>query len=236
MYQTLIVEDTPEDAQALIRCIDRYAQEHDETIMHTWIRSAIDLMERSWDCDIIFLDIEMPGYDGMEAAHLMRTYDRTTPIIFVTNLAQYAQRGYEVDALDFLVKPVRYGDLAMRLDKVLRATHANDSHTLVVKTADGLQVFDASELAFVDVRVHDTTYHLADGSSFTVRKTLAAAEEEMSGLGFVKVSSACLANMDYVQSVKGDSMVLTTGDVLHMSRGRRKPAMQAIAAHFGSGF
>ena len=58
-------------------------------------------MEGNHPCDIYFLDIGLPGVNGMEAAQIIRQTDESTPIVFVTDLAQYAVRGYSVDALDF---------------------------------------------------------------------------------------------------------------------------------------
>ncbi len=74
------------------------------------------------------MDIDLPGINGMEAAQLLREENATTPLIFVTNLAQYAVKGYQVDALDFMVKPVGYGDFAMRMGRAMRPWRRTRAH------------------------------------------------------------------------------------------------------------
>ena len=70
--------------------------------------------------DIIFLDIDMPTMNGIELAKYIRKMDGEVSIVFVTNMAKYAINGYEVDADDFIVKPVRYGNFKLKLDRVIK--------------------------------------------------------------------------------------------------------------------
>lgn len=71
------------------------------------------------DYDLIFLDIQMPGLNGMEAATALRKKDSSVLLVFVTNMAQYAVRGYDVNAAGFILKPVSYYDFLMRMRKCI---------------------------------------------------------------------------------------------------------------------
>lgn len=75
--------------------------------------------------DAVFMDIEMPGMDGMEAARCIRKVDEQVIIVFITNVARYAVQGYEVGALDFIVKPVTYTSFKMKMQKI-----ANSARTV----------------------------------------------------------------------------------------------------------
>ena len=86
-------------------------------------------LDASYDVDVVFMDIDLPGMNGMDAAAQMLRCDATTQIVFVTSLAQYAVKGYEVDAAGFIVKPVRFYDMAMCLDKVRRVISRNVGKT-----------------------------------------------------------------------------------------------------------
>ena len=108
MVRVLVIEDTPAEADALVLCLRRYAAERGETLAIEVIGSAFEFLGSHQPCDLIFMDIDMPGITGMEAAQALRAHDEKTPLVFVTNLSQYAVKGYEVDALGFLVKPVSY--------------------------------------------------------------------------------------------------------------------------------
>ena len=98
MYRTLVVEDEAQEARHLTDLLTRYGKQHGVEFKVTWHSSAMEMLSDKGHYDLCLLDIEMPGINGMEAAGLLRTYDETIPIIFVTNLAKYAVKGYEVGA------------------------------------------------------------------------------------------------------------------------------------------
>ena len=109
MIRVAIVEDEDIAARQLEQCLQQYESGHDIRFSSCRFRDALEFLEQYQPLyDLIFMDIGMPGLDGMEAAVRLRAMDSVTPLIFVTSMVQYAVRGYEVDALDFVVKPVRY--------------------------------------------------------------------------------------------------------------------------------
>lgn len=236
MLRVVMVEDTPAEADVLRGHLERYAAEHELELQVVWLRSALDFIEDAPVADLIFLDIEMPGINGMEAAQLLRERDEATPLIFVTNLAQYAVRGYEVDALDFMVKPVAYPDFAARMDRAMRAVGRARARAITLRTRDGMRAFPADDLLFIDMAGHDAVYHLADGETIVVRDSLRRIEGELAELPFVRLSSGCLANMAHVRRVSHDEVRLTDGTVLYFSRAKKKEAQARIAAYLGGGF
>lgn len=236
MLHILIVEDTPEEAAVLRGHLERYATEHSLDLNVVWLNNALDFLEDRPRADLIFMDIDMPGINGLDAARQLRERDAVTPLVFVTNLAQYAVRGYEVDAVDFMVKPVCYADFSMRMTRALRAVNRTARHSLTVKTREGLQLFPASDLLFVDTQGHDVAYHVAgEQAPFVVRDSLRNVEAELRDLSFVRLSSSALANMAHVRRVRGDEVTLSDGTVLFMSRAKKREAQAAIASYLGGG-
>lgn len=233
MYKVLIVEDDPAAADALRGYLGRYGREHGMDLHVTWVASTFELAAARQDADLVFMDIDLPGLSGMEAAELLRTYDQETPLVFVTNLAQYAVEGYRVDALDFLVKPVRYSDFAMAMERAVRRMRRNEGSTLAVATRGGMRVVATSDIAYVDVANHDLTYHLADGERLVARGTLAELEGRLEGGPFVRASKSCLANMGHIRTVRGDELQMSTGDTIYLSRGRKREALATIADYLG---
>lgn len=233
MYRILIVEDDEREAETLRHSLERYARENSLEFQVSWERSALGATSGDAKFDVIFMDIGLPGINGMEAATLIRTYDSETPIIFVTNLAQYAVRGYEVDALDFVVKPVSYFNFKMRMDKAMRIIRRNSGMNVVVTTHDGLRVIPAAELVAVEVSNHSLVYHLADGNTHVVRGSLSKTEEELAQAPFVRISNSCLLNMAYVRTVTGSEVRTTTGETYFFSRSRRRAAVDEIAKYLG---
>lgn len=112
MFTVAVVEDDETAVAKLRACLDQYAATHagvqfDVTVFNE-PTSFLDPYKTVWD--IVFMDIEMPNMDGMEAAHRLRAVDSEVILIFVTNMAQFAAKGYEVDALDYIIKPFAYPD------------------------------------------------------------------------------------------------------------------------------
>ena len=109
------------------------------------------------------MDIEMPHMDGMEAAHRLREIDEEVCLIFVTNLAQYAIEGYEVRAMDFLVKPVEYDNFSLKLQKALAGRSRMQKKEIVLSSGSGIRRLRLDELYYVEVMDHNLIYHTAGG-------------------------------------------------------------------------
>lgn len=234
MYRIAIVEDDLEERDALERHLARYGEERGESFATTWFGSAMEFEETRREFDLIFMDINLPGISGMEAAHLLRTYDEQTPLVFVTNLAQYAVHGYEVGALDFIVKPVTYLGFRMRMDRAMRTVRRNGRRKVTLSTRDGMRVVPLADIAYVEVDRHNLSYHLVDGSEpLVVYGSLRGFEDEVAGGPFVRISNSCLVNMNHIRSTRGQTVRLDGGDVLYFSRARKHEALVTIASFFG---
>ena len=102
-----IVDDLTEDSQRLADYLEQFQREHNMEIKMDVYNASFEFLEKyHGNYDVIFLDIEMPGSDGLEVAREIRTKDEAVGIIFVTGMAKYAVEGYAVHAIDFIVKPV----------------------------------------------------------------------------------------------------------------------------------
>ena len=234
MVKILIVEDSDEEAEELIDRIQGYAHRTGEHFNVRRISSAMEFSAERHPADLVFMDIDLPGLSGMEVAHLLRAYDTSTPLIFVTNLSQYAVRGYEVDALDFIVKPVSAHDLSMCLDKALRIVRRNRRSTIIVPTSDGMCVVDTADVISAEVKNHTVTYRIEGAEKPLVgRGSLTALLERLEGGPFLQVSKSCLVNMEHIASVAGDELRMSDGSVAYLSRSRKRPALVAIAEYLG---
>ena len=236
MYRMLIVENTPAEADLLRGYLQRYASEKSLSLLIETLPSALEFINSKHVADLIFMDIDMPGINGMEAAEILRGYDAETPLVFVTNLAQYAVRGYAVDAVDFVVKPIEYGDFAMRMDRAMRVVARNAEHSLALPTADGIRVVSQGDVTYIDLAKHDLCYHLIDGSELRERGSLRAAEQRLDPQVFLRISSGCLVNMARVVRIGRESVTMADGAELFYSRSQRKRALETLANYVGRSF
>lgn len=233
MIRTLIVEDEQEEAQRLIEFVRRYGDAHNESFQIVWLGSAMEMLADKGHYDLVLLDIDLPGINGMEAAQLMRVYDETTPIIFVTNLAKYAVKGYEVGASGFIVKPVSWGNLSMNLARALRTIRQNVGRSIMVPAEDGVRVVPFSQVVYVKVDGHRLTYHLEDGTVLEARGSLGQLEAELEGAPIIRVAKSCLANMDKIVLVRAQGVQMVTGETLPVSRTRKREVTDKITDYLG---
>ena len=233
MYRVLVVEDEADEAATIKSHLERFGSARGVDFSVTWLKTAFDLISQSGKYDLVFLDIDLPGINGMEAAQLLRIYDEVTPIIFVTNLAQYAVKGYEVDALDFMVKPVGYYDFSLRMEKALRKLSANVGRTIPVTTTDGVRVVPLARLDYVEVRNHDLIFHVADDEPLRVRGNLSAFERENAGGPLLRISKSVVVNMERIDWVRGYDLRTLSGDMLRISRSNKRAATEAITSYLG---
>ena len=194
--------------------------------------SGEDFLER-FDCsyDIICLDIDMPGRSGIETAAAIREKDADVIIIFVTNMAQMAIRGYEVQALDFLVKPMSYYPFAMKLRRAVSIISGRRESSVILPTSGGMQKVSTGDICYVEVRGHYLFYRTAVGD-FRQKASLKELEARLEGLPFCRCHQAFLVNLKYVTALSGDS-VTVYGDTLHISRAKRAEFTSALTKYLG---
>lgn len=233
-YRILIVEDTPAEADRLRMHLERYAKEKDLTFSIRVLPSATEFLSVHPAADLIFMDIGMPGITGMEAAEALRGYDEETPLIFVTTLAQYAVQGYRVDALDFLVKPVEYGEFVPRMNRALRVMSRHEGTTIALPAADGTRVVRLADILYIDIVKHDLQYHIAgEAEPLRNRGSITQAVRDLGGKGFLKISASCVVNMGQVARIKAQSVVMSDGMELWFSRSQRKHALEELSKYVG---
>ena len=123
MYHIAIVEDEAAFAAQLQEYLEKYQEEHDVRFKISVFGDGEEILKDYQPLyDIILLDIEMPKVNGMQAAEQIREQDADVTLMFITNMAGYAIKGYEVGALDFVMKPVNYYTFSMKLTRVLKRT------------------------------------------------------------------------------------------------------------------
>ncbi len=222
--RTAGVEDDRRAAALLQAYLERFGQENEVQFEISAFTTAESMLEAGKAYDLIFLDIELPGIDGITAGHKIREKDENAIIIFVTNMARLAIRGYEVGALDFVVKPLLYADFTAKMRRVMRILGKTDAKVITVSVPNGIERFTPKELLFVEVNGHRCVYHLKD-KTIENGQTLASVEQALSGCGFLKCNRCYLVNPAHIVSIE-DCTVTVGNEQLQISRPRKKAFMQ----------
>ncbi|WP_137657951.1 LytR/AlgR family response regulator transcription factor [Bifidobacterium moukalabense] len=233
MTMLAIVDDDASARARLAGFARCYMQENAEPLEIREYSSAVDLLHHyKPQYDIIFLDIEMSEVDGIRAAHIIRETDPTTILIFVTNMAQLAIKGYEVEALDFIVKPIDYGSFAMVMHRASQRVERRRGQTLSLTARGTTQIVAFDRIGYVEVRNHYITYHTTEGD-ITVKGTLAQAEEALRQGNFMRCNRWYLINIDNVTGIDGNRV--TVGDwTVEVSRSKKQEIMRAVTLSMGA--
>ncbi len=227
-----IVEDDAKSAKLLRDFIVRYQKARDTVFVIKEFATGLDLVSNyTADYDIVFMDIMMPFMDGMETAKALRELDNTVALIFVTNMAQMAVKGYEVNALDFLIKPVTYFDFALKMDKAISRMTKREQHFLYAKTAVGLAKIALSDIYFVEVSGRYVTLHTTNGE-VELHRSMKSVENELSAYKFIRCDNSYLVNLAYVTRIDKNS-AFVAGIEIPVSRAKRKKFLDALTIYLG---
>ena len=232
MIRLAVVEDDDRQAARLQDYAARYAGQKQEEIGTVRFGNGLSFLEAyDGSFDAVFLDIAMPVMDGMECAVKLRQKDEEVPIIFITSMAQYAIRGYEVWAMAFMVKPVRYEEFSMKMDRLLKHVKSRTAVLYAVAGKDGTRVVPVSSITFIEVFDHDLVFHTAEGD-LTAPGSLRALTEDERFAAFLKVSPAHLVNASHVTGI-GKDTISVRGTAVPLSRRRRKECLEKLAHQIG---
>lgn len=236
MIKVAIVEDEAAAADTVRSFLARFSKERGMIFTVDVFDNALMFLDSYRPgYDLVFMDIELPDLNGLEASRILRDIDNVVTLIFVTNMAQFAVKGYEVDALDFIVKPVAYYSFALKLQKAVdRIESIRDKELGIALEGGGLMRLRVSRIQYIEITGHNIVYHSEDGT-YNSYGTLKNIEPLLNGAHFVRCNSCYLVNLKYVYSVKGYTADVA-GQPLRISQPRKKEFMRALNDYIGGGF
>ena len=231
MLYTAVVEDDAAEAGRIAEYLDRYAAEKGLEIRYDVYENAFLFMEGyHHQYDIVFMDIQMPQINGMEAAVWLRTVDRSVALIFVTSLAQYAVKSYEVEALDYILKPVNYAAFALKLRRAVERCGQRGAEMVIRTTGDGLIRIPAGEVKYIEIFEHHLRYRTERGD-YSGYGTLKQVEQDLPETGFYRCNNQTIVNLRFVERYE-DGMVYADGRAFDVSRNRKKGFLEALHGQY----
>ena len=227
MVRIALVDDDANYREELIRYLEQYERESGEKFSITAFSDGDEILDGyTASYDIILMDIAMEFVDGMETAERIREMDSEAVIIFITNMPQYAMKGYRVDALDYVLKPLSYYAFSQRIDRALTRMRRRNRKYFTIAVKGGVKKLDVSQIIYVEVQDHDIFYHTTAEVLLSKGK-LAEVEEQLDPKQFFRCGKSHLVNLEFVNGVQnGDVQVGDT--VIRVSRSRRKALLDAL--------
>ncbi|MFC0265627.1 LytR/AlgR family response regulator transcription factor [Alloscardovia macacae] len=252
MIHLAIVEDNDATAQLLCSYLEKFSREQSvhkgqtpppQTFTIQRFATADSFLEAySQNFHLVFLDIQMPGTDGMNAAQILRARDSNVSIVFITSLAQFAMQGYSVSALDYIVKPLDYPRFSTKMHRIMRslpAVRALDQPSILISSAGKRHVLSAQDVYYVHVEDHHVTLSTSAGT-LPVSSSLRSLQNDCERLGLVRISAKAMVNYRFVTRMDRTSVtVLQPGSspsvTLPLSRARSSAARAQLTQLLASG-
>lgn len=223
-----IIDDEEYIRNQIRQLVEAYCEEKRIPVDCICYKEAVTfLQEYRASFDAVFMDIKMPGYNGLEAAEILRQTDKNVPLVFITNLKQYAIHGYSVDAMGFVVKPLIPYDFNVQMDKILQRAAAQQVNAVTIKTATGFQRLNIKDIFYIEVIKHKLIFHTVFGD-INGWGTLVSVEEILPAQFFSRCNVCYLVNLHHVQSVDKD-VVVVAGEPLKIARSRKKELLTDLA-------
>lgn len=176
--------------------------------------------------DLLLLDIQMPGLDGVALAKRIRLHDARVQLIFITGFADFVLEGYEVGALHYLMKPVDAEKLVPVLDRAV-ARLAQTGRSITIEADGAVQRIATRDILYAEAFSHEVALHTVDGAKWTLKQRLSDVEALL-GEGFFRSHRSYVVGLAHVQRVTRKAMLLPGGVEIPLARAQYDAANRAF--------
>lgn len=226
-YRLAVCDDEPSYAEYVAGLALRWAQRAGSEVEVERFPSAEAFWfryEERKDFDVLLLDIEMTGMDGVELAKAVRRESEDIQIVFITGYTEYIAEGYEVSALHYLTKPVDEEKLFRVLTKAVGRLERNERALTLELPGETVRI-PMNRVRYMDVLHNYVTVH-AD-RDYAVKRPLGELEKELDAR-FFRVGRSCVLNLAYIRRVTRTEVELTSGERIPLPRGQYEGLNRAI--------
>lgn len=185
-------------------------------------------LEDQQDIDIVFLDIEMKSVDGLDVAKAIRTKDSELTIVFATAFAEYAVQGYDVQAMDYLLKPIE-SDKIKRVLKRHIERQPSVKETVTIDSHGEMIRLTLDDILYIEVNRRECEIHLKD-KVVTVNRSLIEIADELND-DFIQTHRSYLVNVKHMSRLLKTDTELSDGAVVPVSRRLAKPVQEKFIQH-----
>lgn len=231
MIKFAICDDEPAMARELASYLARYLEEHEVTACSvSSFSSGRALLEAADGFDVIFLDIQMEEPDGMETARLLRGQGNHSLLVFVTVLMELVFDAFQVEAYDYLTKPLDAARFARTMDRVLQTLEQRTAASIVIQQGSGCEVVPLSDVVYCEVLGRKVYLHKKDGTVTGYYDRLEQLERRMDRR-FFRCHRSYLVNLDHVRGCQAGQVLLSQGERIPVSRLRERDLTGALLLH-----
>lgn len=225
MLRISVVDDDVGFQNIIKSFIDQYFNGEKSAFNIKCFCNGVDfLTEYKCDSDLIIMDIQMPMMNGVEVAKKLRALDENVMLIFITETAKFAINGYSVAAFNYILKPLVYETFHYNLDRVIRLIEVRKSRNkdVLVNNDEGKVVKVSIDDIIYIAKEKDVAIYYTKEGVFRKRIPLFKIAEALQNDPFAVANSGCMVNLNFVRNVSREEIQLTNGEVIILSRGKKK--------------
>lgn len=224
MIKIAFCDDDMEVLHQMNELLDRYRVERNEDITYAAFQSPFELLteiEKGIRPDILFLDVVMPGQNGMDVAKEIRQYDTNMKIIFLTSSPEFAVESYSVGAYFYQLKPIWEESFFRLMDAVVAECEKKKKNSLILRSKDGITRIDLQQLEYCEVLGRKLLFHLEDGAVLESAGSLDdLAGQLMQYSNFFRPHRSFLVNMEYIQNISSRSIKMVNDAEIPIPHGK----------------
>ena len=231
LLEIAICDDESAMRKEIFDHFSKYMAKRPDIVYHiSSFESGSQLLKSGQEYDLIFLDIQMEQPDGMETARRLRQRGSCSRLIFVTVLKECVFEAFEVEACDYLLKPLDTGHFDRTLERVFRSIKLGQEERLLVQRGNKSQVILLSESVYCEVQGRKIYIHLKNGEVIDYYDRMENLKRHVDER-FFQCHRSYLVNLDYVRGCKAGQVWLSCGDKIPVSRLRERELTQALLMH-----
>ncbi|MSS63413.1 LytR/AlgR family response regulator transcription factor [Velocimicrobium porci] len=212
----------------------KYKNRQEESISRRYFINENELLfylEEKQDLDIILLAVNTPRIDGFTIAEKIRRKDKRVKIIFLASLIHCAVEGYKYNAIDFLMKPLKYSKFEESLNRAVEQIYEEDSNYFLEKVDSEIYKIYFSDIIFIETYNRNTMIHTSKKDILSY-KTLKKHEEVLDSR-FFRCHIAYLINLDKINEIKTRDILLENNYSVPYSKHRKNQLMSEITLYYG---
>ena len=183
------------------------------------------------DLDILILDIKMDDMDGIEVARNIREFDEEVEIIFMTSYPEYMQKGYEVRAYRYLLKPIKEEDIRNNIISLIELLKVERSKYLCISTKDNIHRIAINSIVYIETERPNLIINTIS-SSYKSKITMKDIETYLNEYNFFRCHNSYLINLKFVEEIQKNN-VIVKGKKIPLSRHKINYLKVALADILG---
>lgn len=238
MYLIALCDDEAAELDKTEWMLRRYAERHPgaEFLIERF-GGADELLDRireqKYMPDIILMDIYMPEKLGIEAAYELRSMGINGRLIFLTSSREHALDAFDVEASQYLVKPVSEETLFSVLEKMLGDMEAARRKYLLLRIEGRIQRVAVDEIVYCEAEGKTQFLYLSNGGYYELRRTMAEIYEMLACYReFVRVGVAYIVNLDHVENLNTQEVQMDNGKKIYLPRGSYQPLRERYFGYY----